>query len=653
VVKGTNLKFSRVLKLFNFLKASESVPVSYARQVQISNILAVFFFLVGIVTLLLFYYASGWFSSLGFLLIAALLFLAVPLLNRLGSSRAGRMLFCLLPVWFTLFITIYFKLVDHRITYIAYFDTRFLLMATPILPGLVFRLEEKWPLFICLGSSIICVFFYDVIHQFFGAGYYQQGFTERTYYFVSYMSAVAFLVLVTGILLLRSVMEKSEAILETQNKVLQQKQLEVEIEHEEMLAQKEKVISSSIKLEEANAVIVKQREALEKYNSRLEAIVAKKSEELRRTNEELIKHNNELLQFSYTVSHNLRGPVARLLGLSRLFKVSDKPEEKIHIEDLVIRSSQELDSILKDLSMIIDIRNEIYRVREKVYLAEEWKRAIIMLGENVKPEYIFDVDFQAAPFIFGVRPMIHSILFNLLSNAIKYQSPDRPLVVRIHSHALSSVKTMVEIRDNGLGIDLKNQNHNIFKLYKRFHSHVQGKGLGLYLVKTQVEALGGKIVVQSELNVGTTFSIVFVQPEEVSRQVFHENDAVQLYYDGNLKITVIVWKRNVTSKEYRETFTIVLDSLKIYRTPGWISDLRQQGDISDEDQKWLFRTLAQEAVKSGLRQIAIIGFNEEAKAKYFDRIKRVTTENAVGLGLFDNMEDALQWMRESFNVDSI
>jgi signal transduction histidine kinase len=630
-----------VVKLFSLLKPSGIIPLPYERQVHISNILSCIFCLISLVLLGLFFNQDGWFSSLGYLLAVALIFLFVPLINRWGSHRLGRMLFCLLPVWATLFITIYFKLADQQPTYIAYFDTRFILMATPILPGLVFRLEERVPLFICLASSVICMLFYDVIHQVFGAGYYQLGFNDPHYYLVNYTSGVAFLVLLIGILLLRSILEKSEAILENQNKALQQKQGEV-------LTQKEEMMRSSIKLEEANAVIVKQREALEKYNTRLEAIVAKKSEELRRTNEELIKHNNELLQFSYTVSHNLRGPVARLLGLSRLFKVSDKAEEKIHIEDLVIKSSQELDSILKDLSMIIDIRNEIYRVREKVFLEEEWKRAIVMLGENVKQDYQFDVDFSKARFIFGVRPMIHSILFNLLSNAIKYQSPERPLVIKVTSHAVSPVKTMVEITDNGLGIDLRNQNTNIFKLYKRFHSHVPGKGLGLYLVKTQVEALGGKIDVQSELDKGTTFSMVFVQPEEVSHQVFHESEAAQLYYDGLLKVTVIIWKRNVSSREYRDTFNVVLDSLKVYKTPGWISDVRNQGVVSDEDQKWLLRTLAPEALKSGLKQIAIIGITEEIRKKYLERITRATSTYSVGLGLFDNMEDALQWMKESF-----
>jgi signal transduction histidine kinase len=605
------------------------------------------FSLVTLGILIIFYSVFGWLSTLPYILDVAGLFLFVPVINYWGNHRIGRMLFCLIPVWLTMFVTLYFKLVEDPQTYILYFDSRFILMATPILPGIVFRLEEKAQLFICMGSSVVAMLLYDPIHELFGAGYFQKGFNDPSYYYISYISAVAFIVLIVGIFLLRSLMEQSEANLANHNRELSAKQHEVEAHHEELLQHQEEILSSREKLEAANALILKQRETLERYNTRLEAIVTKKSEELRRTNEELIKHNNELLQFSYTVSHNLRGPVARLLGLTRLFKVTEGVEERKQLDELVVQSSQELDTVLKDLSLIIDIRNEIYRVREKVYLEEELKRAMAMLGENIRPDYQFDVNFSGSPYIFGVRPMIQSIFFNLLSNAIKYQSPDRPLKVSVSSRSISSVKTVVEISDNGLGIDLKTQDKNIFKLYKRFHAHIPGKGLGLYLVKTQVEALGGKIDVQSAPDRGTSFRIVFTQPEEVSRQVFHENDAVQLYYDGNLNITVIQWKRQVTSEEYRKTFAVILDSLKVYKTPGWISDVRKQGFVSDEDQLWLLNTLAVDAIKSGLKQIAMIGFNDAQKEKYYGRIKKVSSQNNIRLHVCDSMEEALQWMKDT------
>jgi nitrogen-specific signal transduction histidine kinase len=406
------------------------------------------------------------------------------------------------------------------------------------------------------------------------------------------------------------------------------------------------MLTSSEKLEQANTVITKQREVLEKYNDTLEALVEEKSYELLRTNEELIKHNNELLQFSYTVSHNLRGPVARMLGLTRLLKRSQAIDEREGLADMILKSSEELDEILKDLSLIIDIRNDLYRVREKVFLQEEWDKAASMLGENVKSVYQLHVDFSAAPYVFGVRPMIQSIFYNLFSNAIKYQSPERKLKVEVRSIRIEENKTLISVVDNGLGIDLKGQQKNIFKLYKRFHTHVTGKGLGLYLVKTQLDTLGANVTVQSEPDKGAAFHMVFSQPEEVSRQVFYENDAVQLCYDGNRNIVIILWKRDSTSKEYREAFEAVLNSFNIYQTPGWISDIRNQGIVGAEDQQWFVENIVPELVKSGLKRTAIIGLDDPVRKDYHDRLRKTSVNSGFELRVFDSMEESLNWMED-------
>jgi len=503
-----------VVGIFSFLDPSEHLTAKYKGLVYVTNVMSFIFCLVTLGINGLYYYFFGWLPVLYLIFLVALLFLIVPAINRL-DHRVGRMVFCLIPIWLTMFVTIYFKLKEFPQTYITYFDSRFILMATLILPGIVFRLQERTLLFICLASSTVTIVLYDVIHELFGAGYYQKGFNDPSYYYINYIVSVTFIVQVFGILVMRSVMGKTALNLEKQNMELHDKQQEIEAQHEELLQHQEEMVSSSEKLEAAYALITEQQTVLEKYNASLEAQVAEKNQELLHTNEELIKYNNELLQFSYTVSHNLRGPVARLLGLARLFKVTERLDQRTELEHLVLKSSEELDEILKDISLIIDIRNEIYRVRERVYFEDELKKAISLLGINIKAEYNFTTDFSSAPYIFGVRPMVQSIIHNLLSNAIKYQSPDRPLKIRIRSYPAPGSKTILEVSDNGIGIDLPNQQENIFKLYKRFHSHVSGKGLGLYLVKTQVEALGGEIELESQLDYGTTFRITFKQPEVV------------------------------------------------------------------------------------------------------------------------------------------
>ncbi len=561
------------------------------------------------------------------------------------DHRVGRTLFCLIPVWFTMITTVYLKLqTTVDLTYLVYFDSRFLLIASVVLPGILFRLEERKQLLICLGSTSVFLLFYDPIHELFGVGYFQKGFNEASYNYINYIVSVTYTVLLFGILLMRAVLERSERELIQQNLLLFEKQNEIEAQHEELLQQQEEMVASTEKLGEANEVILLQQEKLQKYNETLEAVVEEKSFELVSTNEELIKHNNELLQFSYTVSHNLRGPVARLLGLTHLMKFTDNGEEKRKIEDFVVRSSEELDEILKDLSLIIDIRNDLYRVRERILLQTEWNKAYNLLGESVKSIYNLSVDFSAAPYVYGIRPMVQSVFYNLLSNAIKYQSPDRKLKVEVVSSLLDDYITLIEVRDNGLGIDLKNQQQNVFKLYKRFHSHVSGKGLGLYLVKTQLETMGGSVKVESEPNTGTTFKLVFHQPDEVTKQVFYDNEAVQFYYNGNLNTIIIQWKKQVDTATYRKTFFALLESLQTYHTHGWISDLRKQGDVTEEDQLWFTTRIIPDLVKSGLKRLAVIGLDVPRRRDYFDRVSAASRAEHFELQVFSSLEDALAWM---------
>ena len=101
-----------------------------------------------------------------------------------------------------------------------------------------------------------------------------------------------------------------------------------------------------------------------------------------------------------------------------------------------------------------------------------------------------------------------SIILNLVSNAVKYKSPDRPPLITIN--AMKSKKgILLSISDNGLGIDLDKYGDKIFGMYKTFHNREDAKGFGLYLIKNQIEAMGGSITVQSEVDKGTTFNVYF------------------------------------------------------------------------------------------------------------------------------------------------
>jgi signal transduction histidine kinase len=103
---------------------------------------------------------------------------------------------------------------------------------------------------------------------------------------------------------------------------------------------------------------------------------------------------------------------------------------------------------------------------------------------------------------------LQSIIQNLVSNAVKYKSPDRKLKVQISLFNTSDYQ-ILSISDNGLGIDLEKYGERLYNLYQRFHPETEGKGLGLYLVRSIIESAGGRIEVESEVNVGTTFKLYF------------------------------------------------------------------------------------------------------------------------------------------------
>lgn len=222
------------------------------------------------------------------------------------------------------------------------------------------------------------------------------------------------------------------------------------------------------------------------------------------------QRNRDLEQFSYIVSHNLRGPVATILGLTDLLKTNNlEPEEKEIMIDGVSSSVSNLDSVIKDLNTILQIRREINEKRAEVSFSSLLHNVQSVLSNSIKQEQVtFITDFSKVDSIKTVKSYIYSIFYNLISNSIKFKQPGVPPVIEITS-SISENKIVILIRDNGIGIDLGKKEKQVFGLYKRFHPNTEGKGVGLYMVKSQVEALDGKISVQSEVNRGTEFRIEF------------------------------------------------------------------------------------------------------------------------------------------------
>ena len=236
----------------------------------------------------------------------------------------------------------------------------------------------------------------------------------------------------------------------------------------------------------------------------------KLNKNLQKQTKELVTANKNLEQFSFILSHNLRAPVANILGLVNLLDSQDYlPEIKENFLKEISQNVNRLDNIIIDLNNILKVRSNISLKKEVVTLENlisSITQGIQNLIEKQKVEII--TRFEDLPEIETVRAYLHSILFNLITNSIKYRKPDLPLVIEISSEK-SKGGVKIIYMDNGLGIDLAKNGKKVFGLYQRFHHHIEGKGMGLFMIKTQVESLGGKITIFSEVGKGTQFVLKF------------------------------------------------------------------------------------------------------------------------------------------------
>ncbi|MDB4901824.1 MAG: putative two-component hybrid sensor and regulator [Mucilaginibacter sp.] len=227
-----------------------------------------------------------------------------------------------------------------------------------------------------------------------------------------------------------------------------------------------------------------------------------------RITDDLVQRNKDLEQFSYIVSHNLRAPLANITGLAQILREVDiSLSERTETENFLFQSILKLDEIVIDLNHILDVRREINEEKEKVIFSELLRDVLTGFQLVIDRENIRVLtDFSEAREIFTIKSYLYSIFFNLVSNSIKYRQPGKPPVIEIKSW-IEDIKMMISFKDNCRGIDLAKKENEVFGLYKRFHLDVEGKGMGLFMVKSQVTTLGGSIAIQSQPGVSTTFLI--------------------------------------------------------------------------------------------------------------------------------------------------
>ncbi|MBX7243292.1 MAG: PAS domain-containing protein [Bacteroidia bacterium] len=240
----------------------------------------------------------------------------------------------------------------------------------------------------------------------------------------------------------------------------------------------------------------------------------KKAEEERvQLMEDLVRNVQDLEQFAYIVSHNLRSPVARILGLTKLIEGVENQSDlnKVIFRGLIDEAKQ-LDNVIFDLNTIVGIRNSQDEKRSVIVIKEILDIVVNSLRSEVEKYGVeIQIDTSEVNALYAIRTYVHSIFQNLISNSIKYHHPERKPEITIKTYFSPKKEFIcIEITDNGLGIDLNKNKNKIFGLYNRFHNHVEGKGLGLHITKTQIERMGGKIEVESAPDKGSSFKLSFV-----------------------------------------------------------------------------------------------------------------------------------------------
>ena len=225
---------------------------------------------------------------------------------------------------------------------------------------------------------------------------------------------------------------------------------------------------------------------------------------------ELTQNNKDLKQFSYITSHNLRAPLSNLTGLLSL--LDDIPIENSELKEILNgfnKSTHLLNETINDLTKVMIIKDNPSIQKEAVELKEVFDNVYSQLTFQISTlQPIIRIDFEKAPVLEINKSYIESILLNLLTNSIKYKSENKTLKIVASTHQGEKYTTLI-FQDNGIGIDLERNRDKVFGLYQRFHNYPDSKGLGLYLVKSQVEAMGGTISIESEVDKGTTFTLTF------------------------------------------------------------------------------------------------------------------------------------------------
>lgn len=253
----------------------------------------------------------------------------------------------------------------------------------------------------------------------------------------------------------------------------------------------------------SNNLLSKQKKLEEEINLRIIS-----EENIKKLFSDLSKSYSSLESFNFIVSHNLRAPLSNIKGFLDMYDKSNQDlDTNNELIENVSLAADNLDGILSDLNVVLKSRKHLLEGKEHVKLKDIIRSIKISLNAEIEKSGAVIEEFFPEEFtVFTIKTLLNSVLFNLVHNAIKYKRENLSPHIRIISHESGSLVTII-VGDNGQGIDLIKYKDRIFGLYNRFNRNIEGKGIGLYLAKTNLQMMGGDISIESIVNEGTVFTI--------------------------------------------------------------------------------------------------------------------------------------------------
>jgi signal transduction histidine kinase len=300
--------------------------------------------------------------------------------------------------------------------------------------------------------------------------------------------------------------EKVES-LEILSTELQEKNSLLGNQNDELSAQAEQLNQQNQQLMEAQTLIELMNTEINSYSRKLEEKVEERTKELAHSNRLLTHYNANLEQYTFAISHQLKAPVARLMGLTNLLRIVPDSEKGV-IGESAHLAAKELEGIFKDLVHSLNLKHDAAALRRESVdieelLHESWAR---LMHEHGLPSVKFQCSSIDSPPVVTDRKYLSEAIANILDNTIKFRNTDEvPSVDAIVS--MEEGKVLISISDSGVGFEAEEVKSKLFTPFGRFNQTYSGRGMGLYLTRQHINILGGEINLTSAPGNGTQVRI--------------------------------------------------------------------------------------------------------------------------------------------------